>query len=173
MLTPVQARSLGLNYRRQLAPARRTVYNSQLQSLTAALPGRVAAYLALPDEAAPWCFAKTAYLPVIQPDQTLKFRCYRQGDPLEPGALGISVPSSGPLLDVADMDWVLVPLTAIDGVGVRTGLGGGYYDRTLIHAPQMRRVGVAYPGQRVDRIAAQPWDVPLGRLVTPAGWTRF
>ena len=154
-------------------PARRAFLNQRLTQHTSHLAGRVAAYLPLPEEAHAWDFARTAYLPVIQPDQSLRFCQYRAGDPLVPGQYSIPIPAEGELLSIDQMDWVLVPLTAIDGVGCRAGMGGGFYDRSLSAVVKARRVGVAYDGQRVPRIAAQPWDVALGRLVTPAGWTRF
>ena len=64
---------------------------------------------------------------------------------------------------------LLVPLLAFDGRGARLGWGGGFYDRTLAHlraAGSVIAVGVAYHGQRVERVPRSPEDQPLDWIVT-------
>ena len=64
---------------------------------------------------------------------------------------------------------LLVPLLAFDGRGARLGWGGGFYDRTLAHlraAGPVIAVGVAYHGQRVERVPQSPEDQPLDWIVT-------
>lgn len=112
------------------------------------------AYLPLPEEAAPWNFHQSAYLPVIR-GPSLAFRRYQMGDDLEPGALNIAIPSQGPDWAVSDLDWVLVPLTAFDRTGTRVGMGGGFYDQTLGMIPHARRIGVAFDQQQTDLIRRQ------------------
>jgi 5-formyltetrahydrofolate cyclo-ligase len=58
-------------------------------------------------------------------------------------------------------------------------MGAGYYDRALWHRAtrtagwrRPRLIGIAYSIQQVERIAAQPWDVPLDLVVTERGVLR-
>jgi 5-formyltetrahydrofolate cyclo-ligase len=70
------------------------------------------------------------------------------------------------------LDLVILPLVAFDSAGHRVGMGGGYYDRSLqmrryrSHWLKPRLIGVAHELQKVDRIHAQSWDVPLEGIVT-------
>ena len=62
-----------------------------------------------------------------------------------------------------------MPLLAFDGRGARLGWGGGFYDRTLAHlraAGSVIAVGVAYNGQRVERVPRLQEDQPLDWIVT-------
>lgn len=89
--------------------------------------------------------------------------------------LGIVEPRHGPLRPVTALDLLIVPLAAFDSAARRTGMGGGFYDRTL--APMAaaggfrgpRLIGLAFEIQRVARIEARAWDVPLDVVVSDAG----
>ena len=76
------------------------------------------------------------------------------------------------LRDARQLDVIITPLVAFDRQCNRVGMGGGYYDRTLAfrkHRGHWRRpltIGVAYSFQRVDSIAAEPWDIPLDVVIT-------
>lgn len=82
-------------------------------------------------------------------------------------AIGPSVPH-GPAVALADGDLIVVPGVAFDAGGMRLGLGGGYYDRTLAETPAAA-VGLAFECQRVARLPRAPWDRPVGALVTERG----
>ncbi len=84
------------------------------------------------------------------------------GGALPAGMYGIPAPASGKdlLCEVA-----LVPLLAVDRAGNRLGYGGGYF---AAH-PNLFRVGLCYKGQVVDRLPAEPTDVPLHAIVTEEG----
>ncbi len=97
----------------------------------------------------------------------LLFRTWRPGDELERGPFGTSHPLPG--APVAEPDTLLVPLLAFDGVGQRLGYGAGYYDRTLAAlrlARPIRAIGLAYDGQEIATIPADPSDQPLDAIVT-------
>jgi 5-formyltetrahydrofolate cyclo-ligase len=77
------------------------------------------------------------------------------------------------------MDWpraapdlLLVPLLAFDGRGHRLGYGGGFYDRTLalLGVPA---IGIAYAGQEVSSLPAEPHDRRLTAILTEQGLRRF
>ena len=69
------------------------------------------------------------------------------------------------------LDIIFMPLVAFDDQGQRLGMGGGFYDRTLASLPQGCNkpllVGLAHQCQQVDMVPAEPWDVPLPRVLTP------
>lgn len=76
---------------------------------------------------------------------------------------------------VGKLDIVFMPLLACDIHGMRLGLGGGYYDRTLAHASQRPyRIGLAHDFQYLTQILPyQTWDEPLDELWTPSKSYRF
>ena len=73
------------------------------------------------------------------------------------------------------LDLALVPCVGFDASGERLGMGAGFYDRHfsfLKHRSAWRRprlLGIAYDFQRVSRIDARSWDVPLWGVVTERG----
>ena len=58
-----------------------------------------------------------------------------------------------------------------DPTGARLGQGGGYYDRTFAARPDAIRIGFAYAGQRVERLALEPHDIRLHGVLTEVGYT--
>lgn len=70
---------------------------------------------------------------------------------------------------------ILVPALAIDDSGVRLGLGGGWYDRALLHAsPDATVIGVVYDEEAHHAtLPRAPHDVPVGGVLTPSTWWRL
>lgn len=94
-----------------------------------------------------------------------RFSLHRLGM-LEPQQRGIAVQY---------LDVLFMPLLACDRTGMRLGMGGGFYDRTLCksdHRPY--RLGLAHDFQRLDFILPhQAWDQPLHALCTPQHYQYF
>ena len=72
-------------------------------------------------------------------------------------------------------DVVLVPLVLGDRAGNRIGHGKGHYDRSLSHlrdgGSEVFTIGIAWEPQISEEpIPADPWDVPLDAIATPAEW---
>lgn len=150
-------------------------------------PGRrVAVYVAHDSEADPAAIVRLArrngcklYLPAIADyrHRRMEFRRYARDTHLRPNRYGIAEPERGAAARIAagHLDLVLVPLVAVDAHGTRLGTGAGFYDRCLQHLRVGRRwrrpklIGLAYEFQRVDRLAARAWDVPLDALITQQG----
>ncbi len=78
----------------------------------------------------------------------------------------------GPSSPLGPGDLLLVPGVAFDDAGVRLGLGGGHYDRTLAQT-QIRAIGVCFECQRTDRLPRAPWDMPVAAVVTERGVLNF
>ncbi len=116
-------------------------------------------------------------LPVVIRRQTpLEFhRWDAQGVPCVSGAFGVREP---PRLAPLQPDVVLVPTLGYTLGADRLGYGAGYYDRTL-HAMQQSghkpvSIGIAWDEGLLEayapHYAAQPHDMPLDAVLTPAGW---
>jgi 5-formyltetrahydrofolate cyclo-ligase len=85
-----------------------------------------------------------------------------------PGYRGIPEPRAhcAPI-DLATIDWVLVPGVAFDLAGRRLGYGGGYYDRLLpLLCPDAARIAGALDLQVVDQVPAAPHDLTVDTIVT-------
>ena len=109
-------------------------------------------------------------LPVaIERDAALIFRRWSAGEPLEMDVAGCPAPL--PLAEAVDPDLIITPLLAFDDAGGRLGQGGGYYDRTFLARPDAVRIGLAFAGQRVDRLPMESHDVPLHGVLTEVGYT--
>lgn len=123
-----------------------------------------------------WRMRKNVFLPVLSrlKHDRLWFAPAAPGMELVPNRFGIPEPKVTPreLVRAHEIDLVLLPLVAFDRQGNRLGRGAGFYDRSLAFLRHRRflrtpRVfGLAYEFQRVERIAPDPWDVPLDGVVT-------
>lgn len=92
---------------------------------------------------------------------------------LRRGHLGILEPiASCPIVDPREIDLVLVPGLAFDRRGVRLGRGKGYFDKFLVGL-RATKCGVAFNEQVIDTLPADPHDVKMDLLVTPAGVIKF
>lgn len=112
---------------------------------------------------------------VLGRGRPLSFRHWAPGDPLVDGTFGIAVPA--PEAETLEPAILLVPMLAFDDEGYRLGYGGGFYDRTLARrrtrAPAPLAVGVAFAGQRIDRVPRGADDERLDWIVTENGARRF
>ncbi|TSD45966.1 5-formyltetrahydrofolate cyclo-ligase [Rhodococcus sp. KBS0724] len=116
-------------------------------------------------------------LPITGTPGPLSWVEYTGVDALRPAAYGLREPV-GPVLPpetVALAHTIFVPALAVDLHGTRLGRGAGYYDRTLgLASPTARLVAVVRDSELVERLPADPHDIPMGWALTPtAGWTRL
>ena len=125
-----------------------------------------------------WRRHKTCFVPILDKiiERRLFFAPYRPGQVLRTNRFGIPEPVTygHERLRSGRLDLILMPLVGFDEQGHRIGMGGGFYDRTLAylrprrHRPRPHLMGVAFDCQRLERIAARPWDVPLQSIATPS-----
>ncbi len=140
-----------------------------------------AGYHALGAELNPWPVlrrlaasgARLALPAATAADAPLAFRGYADGQALAPDAARIPAPAADAEVLVPQL--VIAPLLAFDADGFRLGQGGGYYDRTLwalrANGP-LFVIGLAYAGQRIDRVPREPHDQPLDAILTEKGYHR-
>jgi 5-formyltetrahydrofolate cyclo-ligase len=119
---------------------------------------------------------KTVALPrVIEPARMLELcRVADAARDIVVGWRGIPEPASDcGIVELAQVDWVLVPGVAFDRDGARLGYGGGYYDRLLPLLPaRAPRVAGAFFAQIVDRVPRAPHDITMDVVVTERGVLR-
>ena len=84
------------------------------------------------------------------------------------GAYGIWEPlrEKSQLVSPEEPDLIVCPCTAFDAEGHRLGMGAGYYDRYLPRCTHAQIIAAAFETQRAAAVPAEPWDVPMHRIVT-------
>jgi 5-formyltetrahydrofolate cyclo-ligase len=144
---------------------------------------RIAVYLPNDGEIDPvpfmarlWKMKKTCYLPILSRlrHDRLWFAPFTQDTPLAPNRFGILEPvvPARAWVRAPELDLILMPLVAFDPHGNRLGMGGGFYDKSLAFLRQRSRwhkphlIGLAHDFQRVKKLEACAWDVPLQGVVT-------
>ncbi|MEL6413529.1 MAG: 5-formyltetrahydrofolate cyclo-ligase [Pseudomonadota bacterium] len=109
-------------------------------------------------------------LPCVQDDGSMVYRAYTRGDMLEQRPFGLLEPN--PEVPEVNPTLVITPLLGFDRNGNRLGYGKGHYDRALTRLREQGRVfvcGLAYFGQEVEELPAEPHDVPLDWVMTERG----
>lgn len=113
-------------------------------------------------------------LPVARRDagdvpQPLEWGRYRRGELVE-APFGLKEPPPPWLTGAAvrEATLILVPALAVDRHGARLGRGAGFYDRTLALAdPAAALVAVVRDDEILERLPAEPHDVPMTHALTP------
>ena len=123
------------------------------------------------------------YLPAVTHANSARmaFVSFASGAKLRRNRFGILEPDPAVAkrIPVRRLDFILLPLLAVDARGWRLGSGAGFYDRYLHHLRPGRRwrrprlIGAAYEFQRIPHLEPSAWDVPLDALVTDRGFHAF
>jgi 5-formyltetrahydrofolate cyclo-ligase len=103
--------------------------------------------------------------------EPLRFHRWQIGGLLDDGPYGTKQPPASN--DKCTPDVILAPMLAFEASGWRLGYGGGFYDRTIAGLRGIGRrvavIGIAYDGQKLDKIPVGPYDMPLDAVLSPAG----
>ena len=124
---------------------------------------------------------KKVYLPIIISARQgiMKFTPYHHEKLLEKNCFGILEPhhEEKDLISIAQLDLILAPLVGFDESGNRMGMGGGYYDRALQNlntgGSKTQFIGVAHELQKVEKLQAREWDIPLHGIITEKSFSYF
>ena len=100
---------------------------------------------------------------VLEKHAPLAFTSWTPGEPMVKDGMGVAVPATLRLRPAPAT--VLVPCLGFNPERYRLGYGGGYYDRTLEHAPRPRTLGIAY-GCLQAQFASGPYDIALDHIMT-------
>lgn len=107
--------------------------------------------------------------PVLQGRREPDWAWLSSMDALRPGLWGIPEPTGEALgADaLAAVDVVLCSALAVTAEGRRLGVGGGWFDRALAHAPQAQRWVLVDDEDVLDDLPSEPHDLLVHRVVTP------
>ena len=155
----------------------RLIRDAVLSLAEVQMAGTVAAYYSVgaePDTRglvyALWKRGTYVLLPLLRPDGDLDWASYEGPDSLITGPRGLQEPKEKPRGPdtIARADVVLAPALAVDRAGNRLGRGGGSYDRALARVgPLIPVIALLYDEELVDRVPAEPHDVPVRAAVRP------
>ncbi len=137
------------------------------------LPGnlrRIGIFLPLPDEPdlrpvfSDWLKQGSELLLAVPDGQSWCWRELKALSPLQPAALGISIPPLRPGQPPAP-ELALVPGRAFTVSGERLGRGKGIYDRLLTQAETIPW-GLCFSCQLREKLPQEAWDVRMARVLT-------
>jgi 5-formyltetrahydrofolate cyclo-ligase len=117
----------------------------------------------------------TVALPkAIVSNHTLKHYQFESHAQLALSELGIPEPTHGKLIKPEQLDFVFVPLLAVDKTGHRIGYGKGFYDRFLRKcSPNCLFVGLHLFDEFIDIDDVDTHDIQLNYCITPTKIIRF
>lgn len=119
------------------------------------------------------CFAagKKVCVPLTEGEDMLAVRIYPNSE-LKADKYGVKVPICAEAVEKNNIDFVAVPLRAVDVSGNRLGRGKGCYDRFLADCRAFR-CGVGFALQLVGSLPHEEHDQPLDAFVSETGVTVF
>ncbi len=104
---------------------------------------------------------KTLLYPVTTQDEMYAVKS--EGNSFIKDKFGVDVPANYTFFSNPEV--VIVPLVVCDTNCNRIGFGKGFYDRYLTNKSCLK-IGICHDFQVLDKIEAQPWDVPLDIIIT-------
>jgi 5-formyltetrahydrofolate cyclo-ligase len=110
-------------------------------------------------------------VPIIQKeDISLRLSYIRDRSVLVPSTFGVPEPIGSEIpANPADINTILLPMLGFDRTGARIGYGAGYYDRFLEKNPDLRKIGIAFACQEIERLPLDPTDVRMDMIITEDG----
>jgi 5-formyltetrahydrofolate cyclo-ligase len=118
-----------------------------------------------------WRMKKRVFAPVVEKNFAMKFCEVTAKSTLVANRYGLPEARDGATIEPRALDVVVTPVVAFDADGNRIGMGGGYFDRTFFflknrqHLFHPKLIGLAFACQRVEKIAANPWDIRVFRVI--------
>ena len=119
---------------------------------------------------------KQVYAPVIEKNENnaMQFFPISVQEQITHNKYGIREPDARQLKPILpqDLDIIMLPLVAADQKGHRLALGKGYYDKYLTQCQdnkRLKKIGVAYHCQLIEKIENDTWDICLDYLITEKG----
>jgi 5-formyltetrahydrofolate cyclo-ligase len=107
-------------------------------------------------------------------NHSMKHYLFENQSQLALNELGIPEPTSGKMIKPEQLDFVFVPLLAVDKTGHRIGYGKGYYDRFLKKcSPHCQFVGLHLFDEFIEIEDVDTHDIQLDYCITPEKIIRF
>ncbi|RJQ32217.1 MAG: 5-formyltetrahydrofolate cyclo-ligase [Actinobacteria bacterium] len=116
-------------------------------------------------------FGKKVFLPLCT-QNNLQVREIKSLSDLNPGYGGILEPTENTReVKPQEIDLVIVPGVCFDKTGYRLGYGKGFYDRFLKDVPQVKKIGLCYCMQLVEKLDCEAHDIPVDMIISEEGIT--
>lgn len=110
---------------------------------------------------------KTVLLPRVVDGERMELVPYTGVAGLRPaGSFHILEPQGEPFTDCSLIDVAVIPGIAFTPGGKRMGRGRGYYDRLLVRATAMHKIGLCFPFQLFDDLPTSASDIDMDEVVT-------
>lgn len=126
-------------------------------------------YASLPDEVnthsfiEKWRNKKHIILPTVSGDDIIPVELGKETT-FATGDFNIMEPQNEPYH--GSFDLIVVPGVAFDSDGNRIGRGKGYYDRFLSHHPKVKRIGICFDFQYIDKVPTEENDIKMDEVIT-------
>ena len=126
-------------------------------------------YSALPDEVQTqaflekWRHQKKIILPTVVGDDIIPVEL-AENTGFAVGDFNILEPQNEPY--TGGYDLIVVPGVAFDHQGNRIGRGRGYYDRFLCKHLDVKRIGICFDFQLVDKVPTEPNDIRMDEVIS-------
>jgi len=107
---------------------------------------------------------------IVKEDISLRLSYIRDRSVLVPSTFGVPEPIGSEIpAEPGDIDTIILPMLGFDRTGGRIGYGAGYYDRFLEKHPGLRKIGIAFACQEIDRLRVDENDVRMDFIITEDG----
>jgi 5-formyltetrahydrofolate cyclo-ligase len=107
---------------------------------------------------------------IVKEDISLRLSYLRDFAALVPSTFGVPEPIGSEIpARGEDVDTIILPMLGFDRSGGRIGYGAGYYDRFLEKFPSLRKIGIAFACQEIEKLPLDPTDVRMDHIITEEG----
>ncbi|MGB9175189.1 MAG: 5-formyltetrahydrofolate cyclo-ligase [Methanoregula sp.] len=107
---------------------------------------------------------------IVKEDISLRLSYLRDFSALVPSTFSVPEPIGSEIPAAAeDIGTIILPMLGFDRTGGRIGYGAGYYDRFLSKNPGLRKIGVAFACQEVERLPVDDNDIRMDIIITEDG----
>jgi len=107
---------------------------------------------------------------IVKEDVSLRLSYLRDLKALVPSTFGVPEPIGSEIPAKAeDIDTIILPMLGFDRTGGRIGYGAGYYDRFLSKNPGLRKIGIAFACQEMERLPVDENDIRMDVILTEDG----
>jgi len=110
-------------------------------------------------------------VPIIEKeDVSLRLSYLRDLSVLVPSTFGVPEPIGSEIpVYPGDIDTIILPMLGFDRHGGRIGYGAGYYDRFLEKNMHLRKIGIAFACQEMEKLPVDENDIPMDCIITEEG----
>ena len=107
---------------------------------------------------------------IVKEDCSLRLSYLRDFSALVPSTFGVPEPIGSEIpADPKDISTIILPMLGFDREGGRIGYGAGYYDRFLSKNTGLRKIGIAFGCQEVEKIPVDENDIRMDTIITEEG----